>query len=112
MKILVIDVGTSGVRAAVVEPGRGVVHSRRQEVLPSSPEPGLVEFDAPELAAGLWTRLHARVDPEHEGAPVRAVNTRFRVYRYELGQRFAPHQDVRTRVPGGMEHGPSPSGRP
>jgi prolyl 4-hydroxylase len=32
---------------------------------------------------------------------VRAVNTRFRVYRYELGQRFAPHQDVRTRVPGG-----------
>ncbi len=60
-----------------------------------------VVLDAPELAAGLWTRLHARVDPEHEGAPVRAVNTRFRVYRYEAGQRFAPHQDVRTRVPGG-----------
>lgn len=60
-----------------------------------------VVLDAPELAAGLWPRLHARVDPQHEGAPVRAVNTRFRVYRYEQGQRFAPHLDVRTAVPGG-----------
>lgn len=32
---------------------------------------------------------------------MRAVNTRLRVYRYEQGQRFAPHVDVRTRVPGG-----------
>ncbi|MCU1499571.1 MAG: glycerol kinase [Acidimicrobiales bacterium] len=53
MKLLVIDVGTSGVRAAVVEPGRGVTASHRQEVLPSSPAPGLVEFDATELAAGV-----------------------------------------------------------
>ncbi|QXC62342.1 hypothetical protein KSP35_05920 [Aquihabitans sp. G128] len=53
MKLLVIDVGTSGVRAAVVEPGTGVTHSHRQEVLPSSPAPGLVEFDATELAAGV-----------------------------------------------------------
>lgn len=60
-----------------------------------------VVLDAPELAAGLWPRLRGLVDAQHEGAPVRAVNTRLRVYRYEQGQRFAPHVDVRTRVPGG-----------
>lgn len=55
MKLLVIDVGTSGVRAAVVEPGRGVVRSHRRDVLPSTPAPGLVEFDATELAAAVLT---------------------------------------------------------
>lgn len=50
MKLLVIDVGTSGVRAAVVEPGVGVTSSHRQETLPSSPAPGLVEFDATAMA--------------------------------------------------------------
>ncbi|HEX2576822.1 MAG TPA: FGGY-family carbohydrate kinase [Aquihabitans sp.] len=53
MQLLVIDVGTSGVRAAIVEPGRGVTRSHRREVLPSSPAPGLVEFDAAELAAAV-----------------------------------------------------------
>jgi prolyl 4-hydroxylase len=60
-----------------------------------------VVLDAPALAAGLWPRLQHLVDPTHDGAPVRAVNTRFRVYRYGPGQRFAPHVDVRTKVPGG-----------
>ena len=50
MKLLVIDVGTSGVRAAVVEPGRGVTISHRRELLPDSPAAGLVEFDAVALA--------------------------------------------------------------
>lgn len=46
MKTLVIDVGTSGVRAAVLhDDGRlsGLVH---RSLPPSSPVPGLVEFDA------------------------------------------------------------------
>ena len=50
MKLLVIDVGTSGVRAAVVEPGSGVTVSHRREILPSSPAPGLVEFHATVMA--------------------------------------------------------------
>ena len=50
MKILVVDVGTSGLRAAVVEPGRGVTVSHHRPLLPSSPAPGLVEFDAVALA--------------------------------------------------------------
>lgn len=50
MKLLVVDVGTSGVRGAMIEPGRGVVLHHHLEVLPDSPGPGLVEFDATALA--------------------------------------------------------------
>ena len=50
MSVLVIDIGTTGVRSAVMHPdgSLGPVHYRR--VAPSSPFPGLVEFDAAELA--------------------------------------------------------------
>ena len=61
MKLLVIDVGTSGVRAAVVEPGRGVVASNSREVLPTSPAPGLVEFDAVALADAVLAVAHAAI---------------------------------------------------
>jgi glycerol kinase len=50
MKLLVVDVGTSGVRASVVTPEDGVTHSHHREVLPDSPAPGMVEFDARAMA--------------------------------------------------------------
>jgi len=50
VSILVIDVGTSGVRAAVVRPDATVAHELHREVLPDSPAPGLVEFDAALMA--------------------------------------------------------------
>ncbi len=50
MNILVIDVGTSGLRAAVVTPDAQVVHEHRREILPDSPDAGLVEFDAQVMA--------------------------------------------------------------
>jgi glycerol kinase len=50
MSILVIDVGTSGLRAAVVEPDGTISAEHRRELLPRSPQPGFVEFDATELA--------------------------------------------------------------
>ncbi len=46
MAILVIDAGTSGVRAAIVGPDASVSHEVRHATLPDSPMPGLVEFDA------------------------------------------------------------------
>lgn len=46
MSILVIDAGTSGVRAAAVESDGSVHAEYSQEFLPDSPAPGLVEFDA------------------------------------------------------------------
>jgi glycerol kinase len=68
--ILVVDVGTSGVRGAVVRPDASVdaVHHRR--VLPSSPAPGLVEFDA---QAMVEAALAVAREALAQGGPVAAV---------------------------------------
>ena len=50
MSVLVVDVGTSGVRAAVVDAGGSVVALHHREVLPTSPMPMFVEFDPVEMA--------------------------------------------------------------
>ena len=51
MSILVIDVGTSGLRAAVVRSDASIAVEVHRPLLPSSPAPGLVEFDASAMAA-------------------------------------------------------------
>lgn len=51
MAILVIDAGTSGVRAAIVGPDATVSHEVHRATLPDSPMPGLVEFDAASYVA-------------------------------------------------------------
>jgi len=50
MSILVIDIGTSGVRAAVVRVDASIATEHHVEVLPDSPADGLVEFDAIAMA--------------------------------------------------------------
>ena len=51
MSILVIDVGTSGLRAAIVRPDGNVDALHHVRFPPSTPFPGLVEFDAAAMAA-------------------------------------------------------------
>ncbi len=51
MSVLVIDVGTSGVRVAVVRPDVSVAFDRHVQTLPTSPSPGMVELDATALAS-------------------------------------------------------------
>src|SRR5439155_12658938 len=70
MSILVVDVGTSGVRAAVVHPDATVHHVHYREVLPESPAPGFVQFDAAAMAAGALDVARAALDA---GGPVEAV---------------------------------------
>jgi glycerol kinase len=70
VSILVVDVGTSGVRAAVVDDDASVDHVHHREVLPSSPAPGFVEFDAAGLAAAAIEVAQAAAA---EGGPVEAV---------------------------------------
>ncbi|MGE0508556.1 MAG: FGGY family carbohydrate kinase [Acidimicrobiia bacterium] len=68
--ILVIDVGTSGLRAAVVRPDAAVEHAQYRPFPPSTPFPGLVEFDASEMAA---TVLEVAKAALASGGPVGAV---------------------------------------
>jgi glycerol kinase len=60
VSILVIDVGTSGLRAAVVRPDAAIAAEEHVAFLPDTPEPGLVQFDATELA-GRSIEVAARV---------------------------------------------------
>jgi glycerol kinase len=50
-RVLVVDVGTSSVRAAVIDSGARVVVEHHVQLLPDSPVPGLVEFDAAAMAS-------------------------------------------------------------
>ncbi|MGH9084519.1 MAG: FGGY family carbohydrate kinase [Acidimicrobiales bacterium] len=70
MSILVIDVGTSGIRAAVVGPDARITFEVSRPLLPSSPEPGLVEFDAALMAT---TALELARQAVADGGPVDAV---------------------------------------
>ncbi len=70
MSILVIDVGTSGIRAAIVRPDATIEHVQYRELLPTSPFPGMVEFDAAAMAAAALDVAKAALA---EGGPVDAV---------------------------------------
>ena len=70
MSVLVVDVGTSGVRAAIVRPDATVQHVHYREVLPSTPAPGFVEFDAAAMAAAALDVAGAALAA---GGPVEAV---------------------------------------
>jgi glycerol kinase len=70
MSILVVDIGTSGVRAAVVHPDATVHRVHYREVLPESPAPGFVQFDAAAMAAGALDVARAALEA---GGPVEAV---------------------------------------
>ena len=60
-----VDVGTSGVRGAVITDDAQVATEHYREVLPASPSPGLVEFDAGEMAdAVLEVALAAAADTD------------------------------------------------
>jgi glycerol kinase len=99
--ILVVDVGTSGVRAAVVRPDATVEHEHRIPLLPYSPAPGLVEFDAARMAGAILEVAHAALA---DGGPVAGVgiaNQRASsiVWERATGKPVAPGigwQDLRT----------------
>jgi glycerol kinase len=70
VSVLVVDVGTSGVRAAVVRPDATVEHAHHRPVPPSSPAPGFVEFDPAGMADAV---LDVAGRALAGGGPVRAV---------------------------------------
>jgi glycerol kinase len=99
--VLVVDVGTSGVRAAIVRSDSVVEHTHHVPVLPDSPAPGLVEFDAALMAEAV---LAVANQAGRDGGPVGAVgiaNQRASAIVWEraTGRPVAPGigwQDLRT----------------
>ena len=101
MRALVVDVGTSSVRASIVGADTTVAHVHRRAVLPATPAPGFVELDALTLADAVLEVCHAALA---EGGPVDAVgitNQRSTtiVWDRETGEPVGPGigwQDQRT----------------
>jgi glycerol kinase len=99
--ILVVDVGTSGVRASIVRPDATVEHEHRIPLLPDSPAAGLVEFDAACMADAVLEVARASLE---DGGPVAGVgiaNQRASsiVWERATGRPVAPGigwQDLRT----------------
>src|SRR6478736_39360 len=71
MDLLVCDIGTSSIRAAIVRDDATVLHEQHRTFLPDSPAPGLVEFDAAAMAAAVLETARAALDAH--GGPVAAV---------------------------------------
>jgi glycerol kinase len=100
-QLLVIDIGTSSVRAAVVGPDGAVTHEQVRRTLPDSPAPGLVEFDAVELsdAALAVTRATLAAAGPVAGVGIASQRASTVVWEADTGRPVAPAigwQDLRT----------------
>ncbi len=72
MSILVLDIGTSGVRAAVVRPDASLVGYHYEATPPTTPSAGFVEFDPEQLLRAV-RRVAEAAQAEAGPAPVAAV---------------------------------------
>jgi len=101
MSLLVIDVGTSSVRASIVHPDATVTHVQRRALLPTTPAPGFVELDAAAMAEAVLDVARRALD---ESGPVEAVGIANQrgttiVWDRETGEPVGPGvgwQDQRT----------------
>lgn len=101
MSILVIDLGTSAVRAALVERDATISHEIRTAMLPDSPAPGLVEFDADAYGAAALDCARKLLDLHSPVDAVGVTNQRGStiVWDRATGEPVAPAQgwqDLRT----------------
>jgi len=99
--ILVVDVGTSGVRAGVVGPDGTIDHVHYVEVLPASPAPGFVEFDAAAMGVAVLEVATATLAANGPVAGVGIANQRSStiVWDRASGEPVGPGigwQDLRT----------------
>lgn len=100
--ILVIDVGTTGLRAALVRPDTSLAHVEYRAFAPDSPFPGLVEFDAAAMARRVLDAAHAAVAATTE--PITSVGVAAQrastiVWDRATGEPIGPGlgwQDLRT----------------
>jgi glycerol kinase len=99
--VLVVDVGTSSVRASVVAPDGTVSATQQVPAPPRTPEPGTVELDATEVAAAVLATARAVVSDVGAVAAVGVTNQRATtvVWDADSGEPVGPGigwQDLRT----------------
>ncbi len=73
------------------------------ELVPEVRNNTRVIFDRDDWAEFFWGRFRHLELPYLNHLPACGINERFRAYRYEPGQRFAPHYDGCYRRPDGSE---------
>jgi glycerol kinase len=100
VRTLVIDVGTSGLRAAVVNDDASITGLHHEEFAASTPAPGLVEFDAEAMWQAVKRVALAAMDGSHVDA-VGITNQRASTigWRRSTGLPIGPAigwQDLRT----------------
>ena len=100
--VLVVDVGTSGLRAAAVDAGGHVTALHHRPFPPSTPAPGLVEVDAAAMAVAVVEVAEAAL-AEHgrpvDGVGITAQRATTIVWDRATGSPVAPGlgwQDLRT----------------
>jgi prolyl 4-hydroxylase len=81
-------------RIEAARPARAPITTARGfELRPDVRNNARVMFDDPALASTLFSRLRSRLPDRVMGLTVHGANERIRCYRYQPGQRFAPHFD-------------------
>lgn len=100
MTTLVIDVGTSGLRASLLHEDGNISHLHYEAFAPSSPAGGLVEFDARAMYAAVHRVASAALAGGHANA-IGITNQRAStvVWRASTGEPIGPAigwQDLRT----------------
>ena len=113
--ILVIDVGTTGLRASLVRPDGTLASVEYRPFAPESPFPGLVEFDATRLAELVLDAAHAVLrgagDPTIAGVGITNQRASTVIWDRATGVPIAPAlgwQDLRTVgecITAKVEHG-------
>ncbi len=101
MSVLVVDVGTSGVRATVMRPDASIGRVHQVAVPPSRPSPGVVELDAAALAEAALAVASAALAGEGSVGAVGIAAQRAStiVWERSTGRPVAPGigwQDLRT----------------
>lgn len=101
MSILVVDVGTSGLRAAVVRDDATVTALHHRRFPPSTPAPGLVEFDADAMARLVLEVAHLALADggSVDGVGITAQRASTVAWSRSTGRALAPAigwQDLRT----------------
>lgn len=101
MTVLVIDVGTSGLRASIVRPDGLIEHLVYQAFPPISPLPGLVEFDAAAMRdAVLFVARKSLAGAGHvDGVGITNQRASTILWDHDTGEPIGPAlgwQDLRT----------------